>query len=64
MQGNIQIKTKLQHSLHPLSLWSRFGGNSTNFFKLYERYLWQPLFRNWVNGGIEERSLGIDTVAN
>lgn len=41
--------------LYPLNLWNRFGGNCTKFFKLYERFCWQPFLRRWLNGGVELR---------
>lgn len=40
----------LQHYFHPVNLWSRLGGGYKLFFTLYERYLWQPFLRKWLNG--------------
>ena len=40
----------LQHYFHPMNLWSQLGGRYRLFFKLYERYLWQPFLRHWLNG--------------
>lgn len=50
------MKAELQHILNPLNLWSRFGGNFTQVFKLYETYCWDPFLRKWLTGGIENRS--------
>jgi hypothetical protein len=45
----MQMKTDLQHILNPLKLWSRFGGNFTQVFKLYETYCWKPFLRRWLS---------------
>jgi hypothetical protein len=44
------MRTWLQHYFHPVSLWSRLGGQYKTLFELYERYLWQPFLRGWLNG--------------
>ena len=31
-------------------MWSRLGGRRKPLFALYERYLWQPFLRSWLNG--------------
>ena len=50
------MKTELQHLLNPLNLWSRFGGNFTQVFKLYETYCWNLFLRKWLTSDAENRS--------
>jgi len=50
------MKAELQHIFNPLNLWSRFGGNFTQVFKLYETYCWDPFLRKWLSSDIENRS--------
>jgi len=48
------MKTRLQHLLHPLNLWCLLGGQVTWIFMLYEKWLWQPLFRRVLNDNPNE----------
>ena len=41
----MQIRTKLQHLLHPVNLWCRIGGHAAWCFRMYEKWVWQPLLR-------------------
>ena len=43
------MKARLQHFLHPLNLWCRVGGNASWCFKLYEKWVWQPLLRRLLS---------------
>jgi hypothetical protein len=45
------MKPKLQHLLHPLHLWCRVDGHARWFFRLYEKWLWQPLLRGLLSDG-------------
>ena len=39
------MKRQLQHFFHPLHLWCLCGGHGIWCFRLYERWVWQPLLR-------------------
>ncbi|PNV85787.1 MAG: hypothetical protein C0610_09995 [Desulfobacteraceae bacterium] len=49
VKGEINMKSRLQHFLHPLNLWCRIGGHARWCFKLYEKWLWQPLLRELLS---------------
>ena len=43
-----QLRTCLQHLLHPVNMWSRFGGRWVRLFRAYETYCWHPVLRQWL----------------
>jgi hypothetical protein len=53
------MKAMLQHLLHPLNLWSRAGGHASWCFKLYEKWLWQPLLRELFSDGSIQTKTGV-----
>jgi len=44
-----QVRPWLQHLLHPVNMWSRFGGRWVKLFRAYETYCWHPVLRQWLN---------------
>jgi hypothetical protein len=57
--GVINMKPKLQHLLHPLHLWCRVDGHAGWFFRLYEKWLWQPLLRGLLSDGSMQSKEGV-----
>jgi len=53
------MKTVLQHLLHPLNLYCRAGGHASWCFKLYEKWLWQPLLRELLSDGSIQMKAGV-----
>ena len=59
LKGEINMKARLQHFLHPLNLWCRVGGHASWCFKLYENWLWQPLLRELLSDGSIQTKEGV-----
>jgi hypothetical protein len=53
------MRRELQHFFHPLHLWCLFGGQCVWCFKLYEKWLWQPLLRHLLTGRPRNRKRGL-----
>jgi len=53
----VSLRLRLQHRLHPLHVWSRWGeykkGNVAYriCFFFYEKAIWQPFLRKLLKGG-------------
>jgi hypothetical protein len=45
----MQVRAWLQHLLHPVNMWSRFGGHWVRLFRAYETYCWNPVLRQWLS---------------
>jgi hypothetical protein len=56
------MKTGLQHFFHPLHLWCLCGGQGIRYFRLYERWVWQPFMRCLLKEKSKDPGRGIATM--
>jgi len=54
------MRSQLQHYFHPLHLWCLCGGQCSWCFRLYEKWLWQPLLRNLLTEKSKREKTGLE----
>jgi len=58
------MKRRMQHFFHPLHLWCLCGGHGTRYFRLYERWIWQPFMRRLLTEKLRGPTSGMEITSS